>query len=61
MKKSLVIVLAALTFSCQSRDQSTDPGAGSELEEHAPVDPTESDTTDVRPDTTTLGDEIQEP
>ena len=54
MKKLLFVLIAAFALACQSRDQSADPGAGSELEEHGPVDPSESDTSDVRPDTTSL-------
>lgn len=53
MKKLLLILIAAFALACQSRDQSSDPGAGSELEEYGPVDPAESDTSNVQRDTTT--------
>jgi hypothetical protein len=52
MKKLLLIMIAALALSCESRNQSTDPGAGSELEEKSPPDPVESDTSSIRSDTT---------
>ena len=59
MKKALLIIIAALALGCESRNQSTDPGAGSELEEKAPPDPAESDTASIRPDTTTAEDNRQ--
>jgi hypothetical protein len=55
MKKLLLIVVVMLAFSCESRNQSTDRGAGSELEDRAPVDPAETDTSDIHSDTTTSG------
>ena len=47
-------MLAAFALACESREQSSDRGAGSELEERAPVDPAEQDNT-VHEDTTTTG------
>jgi hypothetical protein len=55
MKKILVFVIAALVLGCDARNQSSEHGAGSELEDRAPVDPAESDTSSIHSDTTTSG------
>ena len=55
MKKWLFIVALAFAFSCESRNESSDRGAGSELEEKAPVDPAEPDESDIHSDSTTSG------
>lgn len=47
--------IAALSFACDAPNRSSERGAGSELEENAPVDPAESDTSSIHSDTTTSG------
>lgn len=54
MKKLLFIYLTALAFSCDAPNKSSERGAGSELEETAPADPAE-DNTSIHSDTTTSG------
>jgi hypothetical protein len=55
MKKILLICVAALAFGCDANNRSSEHGAGSELEERAPVDPAESDSSSIHSDTTTSG------
>jgi len=54
MKKLLFAVLTVIAFGCDAPNQSSEPGAGSELEETAPVDPAE-DESSIHNDTTTSG------
>lgn len=42
-------------FGCDAPNRSSEKGAGSELEESAPVDPAESDESSIHSDTTTSG------
>jgi hypothetical protein len=44
-----------VVISCDAPNRSSERGAGSELEEKAPVDPAESDTSSIHSDTTTSG------
>lgn len=56
MKKVLFLILTILVLGCDAPNRSSERGAGSELEESAPVDPAdESDTTSIHSDTTTSG------
>jgi hypothetical protein len=55
MRKILLILLTLLAFSCDAPNRSSERGAGSELEELAPADPLESDTSSIHSDTTTSG------
>jgi hypothetical protein len=55
MKKILLILLAGFALGCDAPNRSSEEGAGSELEDRAPVDPAESDTTSIHSDTTTSG------
>ena len=55
MKKLLFVVIATLALACDANNRSSEEGAGSELEEQAPVDPAESDTASIHSDTTTSG------
>ena len=55
MKALLIAFLAALAIGCDANNRSSERGAGSELEERAPADPLESDTTSIHSDTTTSG------
>jgi len=56
MKKLMFFaMMAGLFFSCDAPNRSSERGAGSELEERAPVDPAEPDTSSIHEDTTTSG------
>jgi hypothetical protein len=55
MKKLIIIFVAVFAFACDAPNRSSEQGAGSELEERAPVDPAESDTSSIHSDTTTTG------
>ena len=55
MKKLLFIFVAVLALGCDANNRSSEHGAGSELEERAPVDPAEPDSTSIHSDTTTSG------
>lgn len=65
MKKVIIIVLSALAFACDAPNQSSERGAGSELEDRAPAEPTDEatstegtsteDATSIHSDTTTSG------
>ena len=55
MKKVFLILLAVVALGCDANNRSSEHGAGSELEERAPVDPAESDTSSIHSDTTTSG------
>lgn len=52
MKRLILLLLALAAFGCDAPNQSSEHGAGSELEDRAPVDPSESD---IHSDTTTSG------
>ena len=54
MKKLLFIILTTFAFACDAPNQSSDQGAGSEIEDRAPVDPAEPDNS-IHSDTTTSG------
>ena len=56
MKKLLFVVLAAFAFACDAPNQSTERGAGTELEDQAPVDPAPESENSVPADTTTSDD-----
>ena len=53
MKKLIIILIAGLALGCDAKNRSSEHGAGSELEERAPVDP--ADTSSIHSDTTTSG------
>ena len=56
MKKIILCAfVAVLSFGCDAPNRSSERGAGSELEESAPVDPAEPDTSSIHEDTTTSG------
>jgi hypothetical protein len=55
MKKVLFLFLAVIALGCDAPNRSSERGAGSEIEEQAPVDPAESDTSSIHSDTTTSG------
>jgi hypothetical protein len=55
MKKLILIFIAALALGCDANNRSSENGAGSELEERAPVDPAESDSSSIHSDTTMSG------
>lgn len=55
MKKIFIIFFAALMMGCDAENRSSEQGAGSELEERAPAEPTESDDGTIHSDTTTSG------
>ena len=55
MKKIFLVCIATLALGCDANNRSSERGAGSELEERAPVDPAESDSTSIHEDTTTSG------
>ena len=57
MKYFLILFLVVFALSCDAPNRSSERGAGSELEERAPVDPAESgsDTSSIHSDTTTSG------
>ncbi len=55
MKKLLFAALIVFIFGCDAPNQSSERGAGSELEETAPVDPAEEDESSIHSDTTTSG------
>jgi len=46
-------LLLAATWACDAPNRSSEQGAGSEIEERAPVDPAPSDESTTRSDTTT--------
>lgn len=53
MKKLILIFLAAIAFSCgDSSNRSSESGTDVETEDNYATDPLESDTTDMRMDTT---------
>jgi hypothetical protein len=55
MKKIFFFLcVAALALGCDANNRSSEHGAGSELEEQAPVGPAESDSS-IHSDTTTSG------
>lgn len=54
MKKIFLVVLAVVALACDAPNQSSERGAGSELEDKAPVDPAEENSS-VHSDTTTSG------
>jgi hypothetical protein len=53
MIKILLVCVAALALGCDANNRSSEHGAGSELEERAPVDP--ADNTSIHEDSTTSG------
>jgi hypothetical protein len=55
MKRLIIIITVLVLFGCDAPNRSSERGAGSELEEKAPVDPAESDTSSIHSDTTTSG------
>ena len=58
MRKLLFVMLAFFAFACDAPNQSSESGAGSTIEESAPVDPAEDETDDgtsINSDTTTSG------
>ena len=55
MKKILFSILILLAFSCDAPNRSSERGGGSEIEDRAPAEPDESDTTSIHSDTTTSG------
>lgn len=55
MKKILFAMLAILSFACNAPNRSSEQGTESEMEEQAPLDPAESDTSGIHSDTTTSG------
>jgi hypothetical protein len=58
MRKLVFVFLAGLAIGCgdnNSNNWVSSPNAESELEENAPVDPAESDTSSIHSDTTTSG------
>jgi hypothetical protein len=55
MKKLIIIFTVLVWFGCDAPNRSSERGPGSELEEKAPVDPAESDTSSIHSDTTTSG------
>lgn len=56
MKKLIYFgFLAVLSLACDSPNRSSERGGGSELEDRAPVDPAEPDTSSIHSDTTTSG------
>lgn len=58
MRKLVFILLALFAFACDAPNQSSERGAGSELEDRAPVDPAEDGAdggTSIHSDTTTSG------
>lgn len=59
MRKLIFVMLALFAFACDAPNQSSERGAGSEIEDKAPVDPAEGgteDETSTDADTTTSGD-----
>lgn len=58
MKKLIFVIVTVFAFACdapnQSSEREAEPGAASELEENAPVDPAE-DGSSIHTDTTTSG------
>jgi hypothetical protein len=55
MKKIVIFMIALFAFACDAPNRSSEHGAGSELEDRAPVDPAESDTSSIHSDTTMSG------
>ena len=56
MKKLLFLLLTVFALGCDAPNQSSEQGAGSELEDRAPAEPApESDTSSIHSDTTTSG------
>ena len=55
MKTLLFALFVLFAVSCDAPNRSSEQGAGSELEDRAPVDPAESDTSSIHSDTTTSG------
>jgi hypothetical protein len=55
MKRLIMIFTVLVLISCDAPNRSSERGPGSELEEKAPVDPAESDTSSIHSDTTTSG------
>ena len=50
-----MIFIAVMALACDAPNRSSEQGAGSELEEKAPAEPSESDTSSIHSDTTTSG------
>lgn len=55
MKKILFMLIVGAAFGCDAPDRSSERRTGSEIEEGAPVDPSESDESSIHSDTTTSG------
>lgn len=55
MKKLLFVILTIFAFACDAPNQSSERGAGSEIEDKAPVDPAEEPDNSIHSDTTTSG------
>lgn len=55
MKKILIMMVAVFALSCDSPKQSSEGGSDSELENSTPVDPAETDESNIHSDTTTSG------
>jgi hypothetical protein len=60
MKRMFIIILSVLAFACDAPNQSSERGAGSELEDRAPAEPTDEGTSteddaSIHSDTTTSG------
>lgn len=58
MRKLIFVMVTLFAFACDAPNQSSERGAGSEIEDKAPVDPAESteDETSTDADTTTSDD-----
>lgn len=59
MKKLLFLVLAAFAFACDAPNQSSERGAGTELEDRAPADPVDESENSTESDTTKANDGMQ--
>ena len=59
MKKLIVVMLVLFAFACDAPNQSSERGAGSEIEDKAPVDPADDENEDgasIDADTTASDD-----
>ena len=59
MKKILFVVLAAFAFACDAPNQSSERGAGTELEDRAPADPVDETENTTQSDTTAADDGME--